>query len=269
MTAIGADRETFDMGRVVSQAFGAISRNSIAFFVLAFVLVGAPQSILGLLQVQANPLTADPTAASRTPGAMIAYGLIVIAIALASLVLGALLQAAVIRGVVEDLNGKRASIAELLSSGLRVSPPVIAIGLLVGLGIGLGAILLLVPGLMLASRWIVAVPARVMERPGVFAAMERSAELTKGNRWAIFGLLFAYAIVLWIISAVVLGITASLSFTAHSPTAAGMGLPYALISALVNALISTIGSAGVASIYCELRRIRDGAIPSALAAVFD
>jgi hypothetical protein len=269
MTAIGADRETFDMGRVVSQAFGAIGRNSVAFFVLAFVLVGAPQSILGLMQVQANPLTADPAAASRAPGAMMAYGLLAIAIALASLVLGALLQAAIIRGVVEDLNGKPASITELLTSGLRVSPPVIAIGILVGLGIGLGAILFFVPGLMLATRWIGAVPARVMERPGVFAAMGRSAELTKGSRWAIFGLMFAYAIVLWIIYAVVLGVTASLSFTASSPTVGGMGLPYALISALVNALMSTIASAGVASIYCELRRIKDGAMPSALAAVFD
>jgi hypothetical protein len=171
MTAIEARGEAFDLGRVVTRTFGSVSRNAATFFALGVALVGLPQAILNFMQVQLNPASAALAGESRSPGEMITYGLLMIGFALLSIVLSAMLQATIIRGVVEDLNGRRVNIGESFSAGLGVSLPVIAISIMVGLGVFFGLILLVVPGLMLAIRWIVAVPSRVMERPGVFAAM--------------------------------------------------------------------------------------------------
>ena len=47
---------------------------------------------------------------------------------------------------------------------------------------------------MMATAWIMAVPAQVVEQPGVFGAIGRSADLTRGHRWPIFGLMIIFAI---------------------------------------------------------------------------
>ena len=60
--------------------------------------------------------------------------------------------------------------------------------LLSNLGIGLGLILLIVPGMILFARWSVGLPALLREELGVSQAMRRSSSLTDGNRWRVLGL---------------------------------------------------------------------------------
>jgi len=137
----------------------------------------------------------------------------------------------------------------------------------VGVAEVFGFILFIVPGVMMAVAWIVAVPALVVERTGVFGAMSRSAELTRGHRWPIFGLLVIYiiaaAIISSMVSVVVGAAAASVSTAAMQPTLQLIAQP------LVSVITKLISSAGVASIYFELRSTREGIGPEALAAVFD
>lgn len=63
---------------------------------------------------------------------------------------------------------------------------VIGISILVGLGVGAGAIALLVPGILLAIIWSLSVPAKVLENKGVFDSMSRSVDLTKNDWGRIF-----------------------------------------------------------------------------------
>ena len=58
-----------------------------------------------------------------------------------------------------------------------------------GLGILVGFILLIVPGLFLLTIWAVVAPVTVLERPGIFAAFGRSRELVRGHGWTVFGAL--------------------------------------------------------------------------------
>jgi uncharacterized membrane protein len=271
MTTIDARREAFNMGRVVSQTFGAIGRNGQTLVVLALGLVGVPQIIIGLLQSRITPtLTGAAGVSATSVGGVLFYSLLLILVALIGAVMAVLLQATVIKVVIDDLNGQRARLADALSGGLSAALPVIAIGLLAGLGIGLGLGLLIVPGLMLAARWIVAVPARVTEGPGIFAALARSSQLTKGYRWPVFGLLFVFAILVWIVEAAVLGsVMAVVISSGGNALTASSTLPYILPSALLSAAINILASAGVGAIYCELRLIKEGAAPTGLAGVFD
>jgi hypothetical protein len=62
--------------------------------------------------------------------------------------------------------------------------------ILSNLGIMIGLLLLIIPGLLLLVRWSLAGPILVVERAGTMQSMGRSAELTRGYFGPIFGGLF-------------------------------------------------------------------------------
>lgn len=61
------------------------------------------------------------------------------------------------------------------------------INFLAGLGIVVGMILLIVPGLILAARWSTANAALLAEGEGVTAALGRSWDMTRASIWSIIG----------------------------------------------------------------------------------
>jgi hypothetical protein len=61
--------------------------------------------------------------------------------------------------------------------------------LLASFGIGVGLVLLVVPGLVFMTWWALLVPAIVLERQGLFAAFARSRELVRGYGRAVFAVL--------------------------------------------------------------------------------
>ena len=71
------------------------------------------------------------------------------------------LQAAVVHGTVADLNGRRASFADCLATGLKHFFPLLLIALIYFLCVFIGLIFLIVPGIIVAVIMSVAVPVRV------------------------------------------------------------------------------------------------------------
>ena len=67
----------------------------------------------------------------------------------------------------------------------------IGLGIASSVAIGLGLVLLLVPGLILTVRWFAAVPALLGEELGVFAALGASWAATRGRFWPILGAVLA------------------------------------------------------------------------------
>jgi hypothetical protein len=90
-------------------------------------------------------------------------------------------------GVVQQLRGMPAGMNDVLGVGVRTLLPVLAVGIVTGVLIGIGVVLVVVPGLYLMTILFVAVPVTVLERRGVVAALQRSTDLTLGSRWPIFG----------------------------------------------------------------------------------
>lgn len=77
---------------------------------------------------------------------------------------------------------------------------VIGLSLVVGFAVGFACLGLIVPGLILLVMWSLAVQAKVLEDKGVFEAMTRSSDLTRGRRWRIFVIW-----ILFVILAIVVG----------------------------------------------------------------
>lgn len=253
--------ESFDMGRVVSRTFGAIGRNWVSFFTLAVFTV-VPQILVSAslgVGVVARGKPIDLAHIGHF------YGMTGIAY-LAALVLGSILQAALVHGTVSDLNGKKASFGDCLQTGLRTCLPVIGLSFLFGIALVFGFVLLIVPGVLMFLAWAVIVPVLVVENTGVFGAFGRSSELTKDHRWAIFGL----AVVVCLIT-MILGFAVRPFQSALAQPGGGMLAmsPLLAINGIVSVITTTIVAVGTASVYYELRSIKEGIGPEQLAAVFD
>ena len=99
---------------------------------------------------------------------------------------------------VEDIRDGSAdlSIGETLS---RVRPRLNTLGvagILAALGITIGLILLIVPGLFLATIWALIVPVIMLEGASVGQSFGRSRELVRGNGWSVFRLIVLVVLIL-------------------------------------------------------------------------
>ena len=93
----------------------------------------------------------------------------------------------------------------------RVSPKlgaIIGAGLLAGLGIAIGLVLLIVPGLILMTLWAVIIPVIVLENKGVFESFGRSQQLVKGHGFSVFGIIVLTFLILFAVG-IVLGLLLS------------------------------------------------------------
>lgn len=258
MAAASIPASRFQMGRVVSRTFGVLGRNFIAFAALAALLVALPAGLVDAWQHSLN--AAGNADAARLVGS---------ASNLLTLATTALLQAAVMYGTISDLNGHRASVGDCLSTGARFILPVIGLSIVSGLGIVLGILFFVIPGVYMAVCWSVIIPVVVVEARGFRAAFERSADLTRGHRWAVLGLMLVYLLALMTalfafgaLAGGVLGAIAGLQVVE------GM-LFQAIVSGIAQGVVALVGAVGVAALYYELRSVKEGIGPEALAGVFD
>ena len=247
-----ATTERFDIGRVIGRMFGVIGRNFGVFAALALLLSGLPTALLGLARTGLLPST----------GALdlgLSWSL------LFNMLIGAWLQAALIRGSISDLNGARAAFGDCLGTATGDILPLIGVSILTTVICVMGLFFFVVPGIILALILSVSAPVRVVERTGVFAALGRSGDLTRGHRGAIFLLFLLYGVGM-VVGGLVLSLaTAPLAFVGQSHVL----VDAVVITPLVGAFTALIGAAGIASIYFELRTVKEGIGIEALAAVFD
>ena len=248
----------FDIARVASRTFELVQRNLVPFGTVAFIFAGLPYFILLMLQPQ---MMAGGDPSSALP--------LVLGGALISFLAAMVLQSALMRASVDDLSGKGVNLGAAIGTGLAVLLPVVGLGLLLGIGIAVGLMLLIVPGIYLALCWIVAVPVLVIERLGIVASIQRSTVLTQNHRWAILGLIILYVVILFVLQAIVGALV-------PGAAAAMMGLPgeggfpivALVLLTIVQVVTSLIGTVGIAAIYFELRQVKDGIGVDQLAQVF-
>ncbi|PXW75095.1 hypothetical protein C7451_10764 [Blastomonas natatoria] len=239
----------FSIANVFSNTFGVIVRNAALFLGLSLVIVGLPQLGMGLF---VSPGVADPATVFLSPALMLSS----VAGYFVFLFLSIILQASLIVASANDLAGKPVNFGECVSRAIAKLLPLIGLGIVVAIGISIGLVMLIIPGVILYLMWMVAVPALMVENLSVAEALSRSAALTKGSRLKLLGLIivfFIFSMIIAIPIGVISMISASLSVVS---------------SALLSTVSAAVGAAGIAAIYLELRGTKEGASSEELASVF-
>lgn len=165
-------------GELLDRTF-SLYRNHFMLFVGIFAL---PRLlVLGLEFWQ----LVDQKPYARTPN-ILASLLWTLALMLAGMIMAAASQAATVIAVSELHLDCPASVMESFARVKGHLLGVIVISIIVALGMGAGLLAFLVPGILLAIIWSVAVPAKVLENKGALAALSRSVDLVKGDWGRVF-----------------------------------------------------------------------------------
>lgn len=182
--------DQFTIGNLISGTWTAIKSNLFRFtlaLALYFIIIGIAGGGIGFAM------------AGSPQDFNLGLFLIIIVISIGGI---GVIYPLIMFGAVRTLRGSEWRFFEALSHALKVAIPVIIVTLLVGLGVGLGMLLLLVPGLILLVRWYVAVAVRVVEPVSVMEAMRRSADLTEGRRWEIFGAIIILFVIMFVLQSI-------------------------------------------------------------------
>jgi hypothetical protein len=164
------------------------------------------------------------------------------------------LQGALVEAVADVRDGRAdLSIADTLR---RVQPRVWAIaaaGILAALGILVGLVLLIVPGLVLLTWWSLILPVIVLERAAVMDSFGRSRDLVRGNGWNVFGLIILTVLILIAVSIVV-----ALVFLALP---GGQEVDSYLSDVVTNTLVAPFIALAWTLVYYRLREPRSAVVP--------
>jgi hypothetical protein len=105
------------------------------------------------------------------------------------LLVGPLITAMVIHALLAVADGRRPKPASAITSGLDAFRPIFVAVLISAAGVILGFVAFILPGIYLAVRWYFAPQAVVVDNRRGVQALERSAELVRGQWWRVFGVL--------------------------------------------------------------------------------
>jgi hypothetical protein len=234
---------TFGIGEILGETFSIYFANFLPFVLLTAIAL-TPTYVLAYF------VTNLPKAASP----MVIFSavlLIVLGILSPNIATGAITF-----GVFQQLRGKDTSIAECLSRGLSLLLPVVGLAIAQSLAVGIATLACIVPGIILAVRWAVSIPAAVTEGTGVGASMERSSFLTDGLRWDVFGVLF-------VLGAIQIGAALLVKLAATRDPALNL-----LLSAVKDLLVVGLTATGSAVMYYRLRGLKESTDVDQIASVF-
>jgi hypothetical protein len=246
--------EKFRSGRVIGRMFSGVAANGLFLWPLSFVFIGLPAAGMGYL---------TSTHQDGQFGGLLRSGIVGL--------FAVFVQGVVIRACLDQFAGKRRRVGRSLGAGVSKYAGMFGIRWLGNLGIAFGLVLLVVPGLIWATSWSVASAALVADDTGSQGPFARSAALTKGSRWPIFGLLLIFILVYFVLS-VISGVVLALVWQWIAPwipavsnvtdAADTVATPIPLM------LYEVFAAAGAASIYWELKLVRESGGIEAVSRVF-
>jgi len=223
--------EPRSVGRLVAATFELYRRYPWLFLVLAAAVI-VPYELISLV------VTGDGTFARANASFTVQMPDIVVLWAIVT----PLVSALHIHAVTTIKEGRVPEIATVVRSGLIVLPTVTAAVIISGLGIALGLVALIVPGVILMLRWAVVAQVAAIDHEGWLPALRRSADLSDGNYFHIF---IFFIVVGLIVSAPPL--IASIIFEGTESTAAAI-----LTGGVLNVIMASVAALATAVLYYDL-----------------
>lgn len=180
-------KEKISITEVYREGFSLLSSN-LQFFLIALIPVIAQLFVgnlsAGLVQATNNLILSATTSADVT-GALLAAlpGLLVSSLiaGLVTLIAVSFAEAAYLLATRELLKKKKLDIKAVLNLAVSKIVKIIVISLIIGIAVGFGFVLLIVPGIILMLLLAYAVPLAVLEDKGIMESIKGSIEIGKKN----------------------------------------------------------------------------------------
>lgn len=170
-------RQPRPVAGILTTALAVYARFPILLFLLALAVMG-PYELIVLAITHTAPLQRTSNVEATIVPLLIALALV-----------GPLVSALYVKALVAIGDGQRPSIRTVVLGGVKALPVVAAAQIVAGIGIGIGFLLFVIPGIWLALRFAVVAQIAAIEETDWPGALKRSGVLTRGNYLRIFGLL--------------------------------------------------------------------------------
>lgn len=218
------------VAQILGAALSLYRRYPVLFIVLAFV-VAAPYELLVLAALGTAPI------GGRSNNASTALILVLVDVAL----VGPLISALYAHAVVSIARNEKPTFMSVASRVARVLPVVVAAQIVAGIGIGVGLLAFIIPGVYLLVRWVVVAQAAALEHTDWMGALRRSGELVRGNFAHVFG-------VVVVTTAVNLGLSEAAGAVSGNKT----GAADVIIGIAVGTIIRSFAALTTAILYFDL-----------------
>ena len=232
------------VGEILGTAFVVYRQHAAALWRVVAVVVALPAALNGALAV-AERQVRDSNGSS---GSLVILQSLVLVV---SLVASCLATAATFRLVVDAYLGRTVDPGASLRFALHRLSAVIWVSVLVGLGVSVGALLLIVPGVYLFVAWSVAVPVLLSENLRGAAALRRSRQLVRGRWWSCAGVLVLAFLMAIIVAAMILLLLTAIVGSGGSDTA--LFFEQGVSSLIANTLVLPFWVGATAVLYIDLR----------------
>ena len=178
---------TLSIGAVLSQSVTVLKGNFLAFFLIGALMSALSDITLMLLGLGAlvDGASTPQEVITNAGGALPILG----SILLSTLPFYAFGLGTIGYGAIRFMHGNPATVGECLMRGVRSLPVLLMVALISWIGVTVGMALFVIPGLILLTLWYLAIQVVMVEGLSIFPALNRSAALTKGQRFPLFGLL--------------------------------------------------------------------------------
>ncbi|MCA3720881.1 glycerophosphoryl diester phosphodiesterase membrane domain-containing protein [Phenylobacterium sp.] len=246
MTEISMASGKLNVGGVFNQAFSTLKAKPL-FFVFTGLMFGIAHLALSRSGINGP----DPSAIS--PGLVLVGVLLLV-------VLGAISQTLAARATEGPL-GTNASLdfAPAVQAALPRLPNVILTTLALLFLVLLGFVALILPGIVILLMLCVALPAFIPEDLSPIAALKRSRELTRGNRWRLLGLVLLNGLIL-----IGVGVVVSLPLGLASTLPGPAGGVFSIISSAVEGFVGVFIAVLYTHAFLDLRRLHEASAPAPL-----
>jgi len=236
-----AERD-FNIGHVFNRTVSIFSRNLLPF---CFVSLVANLPNIALFMPK-----------STASGDVNVWAAVAVLVAM---VLNTFSQAVIVHAAFDDMRNRPIHMTDSFKTGLRRFFPVLGIAICVPFLAGLAALALFFPAFMVLTMLFVAAPVCVVERLGPIKSMGRSARLTKGHRWKIFGVWFATFLVQSMVQSTLTGL----------PGPSGGSLLTTALLVVWGAVYGAFSAVLAVVTYNDLRGAKEGVDTDQIASVFD
>jgi len=210
----GISRE-LGLGEVISKTFEVYRREFVKYFVL-FAIVGVIVQVVTTLAQQAFVLPTPPVNptpqqySSWFPALFASLFLLIAVIFIVNIVFSTIAEGSAVKLASEQITRGQVSLGASIRFAVSRLLSIWALSIIVGIIVVLGFIALVVPGIILAIMFSLALPVLLIENKGVTESMGRSRQLVS-HRWAkTFGTFLVLGIIVLIASLIFSAITAPL-----------------------------------------------------------